>query len=100
MSFDLCRDDEASSASDHLSEPESPFHDLDEGTRELIHDHLCEKDEARRNYSEETKKTQRLEAQLEAAQTDQAIIRAQLTTADSRVASKSIFFTQQLLLLL
>jgi hypothetical protein len=50
------------------------FHALDKGTQGFICDLLHERDEARR--------------QLKAAQTDQAIIRGQLTTADARVASK------------
>ena len=84
------------SASNRLPspEPENPFDDLDEGTRNLIWDLLHEKDEARQNYTEETKKTQCLEAQLEAAQIDQAIIRAQLTTTESRVAGKFFIMKQ------
>ena len=64
--FDLCRDGNADL-------PEN-FHALDKGTHGLIYDLLRERDKVRR--------------QLDAAQTDQAIIRGQLTTADARVASK------------
>ena len=87
-------DDEAQTSDS--SEPESPFHDLDEDTREYIHQLLREKDEARENYSEETKRSQRLAAELEVAQSDRAVIRAQLTAADSKVACKLLFFMYQL----
>jgi len=73
-------------------ESENPFDDLDEGTRNLIRDLLCENDEARQNYYKETKKTHHLEVQLEVARTEQVIVRAQLTAVDSRVASKSLWF--------
>ena len=49
------------------------FHALDKGTHGLICDLLRERDKVRR--------------QLNAAQTNQAIIRGQLTTADARVAN-------------
>ena len=65
--LDSCRDNEAQNI------PEN-FHALDEGTQEFIRNLLLDRDEAR--------------SQLKAAQTDQAIIRGQLTTVDSRVASK------------
>ena len=58
-----------------------------EFTRQL----LREKDEARQNYSQETIRSQRLAAELEAAQSDQAVVQAQLTAADSRVACKLFF---------
>ena len=57
---------------------------------EYIRQLLREKDEARQNYSQETIKSQRLASELEAAQADRAIVRAQLTAADSRVACKSL----------
>ncbi|RLM73503.1 hypothetical protein C2845_PM15G04200 [Panicum miliaceum] len=81
------RDDEASSAPPR-SPPSSllnPFDDLDEGTRNLIRDLLREKDEARHNYSKETKKTSRLEAQLATAEDMAQTARAQLLASDSRV---------------
>jgi len=55
---------------------------------EFIRQLLREKDEARQNYSQETIRSQRFATELEAAQADRAIVRAQLTTADSRVAYK------------
>jgi len=55
------------------------FHAFDEGTQEFIRDLLRKRDEARH--------------QLEAAQTDQAIIRGQRTTTDSRVASKFLYIS-------
>ena len=66
-----------------------PFPGADEGTVEYIRQLLREKDEARENYSQETIRSQRLASELEAAQADRAIVRAQLTAADSRVACKS-----------
>ena len=53
------------------------FHALDEGTQEFIRELLRKREETRR--------------QLEAAQTDQAIIHGQLTTANSRVACKFLY---------
>ena len=50
------------------------FHALDEGTQGLIRNLLRQRNETRR--------------QLDVAQTDQVIIRGQLSTADTRVASK------------
>ncbi|RLM69761.1 hypothetical protein C2845_PM17G02720 [Panicum miliaceum] len=81
-------DDKASSAPRHSppSSSSNPFDDLDEGTYNLIKDLLQEKDEARHNYSEETKKTSRLEAQLATVEDIAQTARAQLVTADSRVA--------------
>ena len=73
-------------------ESENPFDDLDEGTRNLIRDLLCKKEEARQNYYKDTKKTHHLEVQLEVARTEQVIVRAQLIAVDSRVASKSLWF--------
>ena len=55
------------------------YHALGDGTQEFIRDLLRKRDEARR--------------QLEAAQTDQAIIRGQLTTADSQVANKFLYIS-------
>ena len=51
------------------------FQALDEGTQCLICDLLRQRDETRR--------------QLDAAQTDQVVIRGQLSNADTKVASKS-----------
>ena len=51
---------------------------------------LREKDETRENYSQETIRSQRLAVELEAAQSDRAVIRAQLTATDSRVACESL----------
>ncbi|XP_039853626.1 uncharacterized protein LOC120712010 isoform X2 [Panicum virgatum] len=81
-------DDEATSAPPRSPSPASsnPFDDLDEGTRDLIRSLYQEEDEACNNYAEETKKTGRLEAHLEAASEDMALTaRAQLIT-DARVA--------------
>ena len=58
---------------------------------EYIRQLLQEKDEARENYSQETIRSQRLASELEAAQADRAIVWAQLTVADSRVACKLLF---------
>ena len=57
---------------------------------EYIRQLLREKDEARQNYSQETIRSQRLAAELEVAQSDWVVIRAQLAAADSRVACKSL----------
>ena len=58
---------------------------------EFIRQLLREKDEARQNYSQETIRSQRLAAELEAAQSDRAVVWAQLTVADSRVACRLFF---------
>ena len=94
ITLSIYRYDEVLIAANRPPSPESenPFDDLDEGTRNLIRDLLCEKDEARQNYYKETKKTHHLEVQLEVARTEQVIVRAQLTAVDSRVASKSLWF--------
>jgi len=67
-----------------------PFPGVPESTNEYIRQLLREKDEARENYSQETIRSQHLVSELEAAQADRAIVRAQLTAADSRVACKSL----------
>ena len=54
---------------------------LPESTKEFIPQLLREKDEARQNYSQETIWSQFLAAELEAAQSDQATLQAQLTAA-------------------
>jgi len=59
---------------------------------EFIRQLLREKDEARQNYSQETIRSQCLTAKLEAAQADRAVVRAQLTAADSRVAGRLFYF--------
>ena len=59
---------------------------------EFIRQLVREKDEARQNYSQETIRSQRLAAKLEAAQADRAVVRAQLTAADSRVAGRLFYF--------
>ena len=66
-------EDEASSAPPRFPSPApaSPFHGVDE-TRELIWALLHEKDEARANYSAETKETEHLKVWLEVAQAGQA----------------------------
>ena len=76
-------------SSSDSSNSEGPFPGADEGTVEYIRQLLREKDEARENYSQETIRSQCLASEFEAAQTDRAIIRAQLTATDSRVACKS-----------
>ena len=58
---------------------------------EFIRQLLHEKDEARQNYSQETIRSQRLATELEAEQSDQAVVQAQLTTADSRVSCMLLF---------
>ena len=85
------RDDEASSAPHHSPSPSSSnlFDDLDEGTKDFIRTLLREKDEARQNYAEETKKTSRLEDQLVVAEDMALTTRTQLITADARVACQS-----------
>ena len=82
----LCRDDDPSSPDS--SDPGSPLPGVDEDTKEYIRRLLREKDEAWQNYSAETIRSQRLAAELDVAQSDRAIVRAQLTAADSRVACK------------
>jgi len=57
-----------------LSSPAN-FQDLDEGTLGLIRDLLRQRDEARHD--------------LDRVQTDQVVIRGQLTNTDTKVASKS-----------
>ena len=72
------------------SDSEGPhFPGIPESTKEYIRQLLCEKDEARQNYSQETIRSQCLAAELEVAQSDWAVVRAQLAVADSRVACKS-----------
>ena len=71
------------------SSSSNPFDDLDEGTRDLIRSLYREKDEARENYAEETKKTSRLEDQLVVAKDTTLTARAQLITADARLAGQS-----------
>ena len=85
----LCRDD-ASPSSDS-SDSERPFPGADEGTVEYIRQFLRNKDEARQNYSQKTIRSQRLATELEVAESDRAVVRAQLTAADSRVACKFLF---------
>ena len=80
-----CRDD-APPSSDSEG---PPFPGVPEDTKEFIRQLLREKDEARQNYSQETIRSQHLAAELEVAQFDRAVVRAQLSTADSRVACKS-----------
>ena len=70
------------------SDSEGPF-PVDEDTVEYIRQLLREKDEAQQNYSQETIRSQRLAAELEVAESDRAVVRAQLAAADSRVACKS-----------
>ena len=65
-----------------------PFPGVPEDTNEYIRQLLREKDGARQNYSQETIRSQRLAAKLEVAQSDRAVVRAQLSAADSRVACK------------
>ena len=69
----LCRDD-APPSSDSSDSEGPPF---------------PEKDEARQNYSQETIRSQHLAAELEVAQSDRAVVQAQFSAADSRVACKS-----------
>ena len=64
---------------------------LTSSTRELanlIRDLYREKDETCNNYAEETKKTSRFEAQLVVAEDMALTARAQLVTANVRVASQ------------
>ena len=67
---------------------------LHSDTREYIRQLLREKDEACKNYSEKTKRSQRLAAKLEVAQSDRAVVHAQLSASDSRVACKFFSITQ------
>ena len=85
------RDDEASSAPppSHSPSSSSPFDDLDKGTKDFIQTLLREKDKARQNYAEETKKTSRLEDQLVVVKDTTLTARAQLITADARLAGQS-----------
>ena len=61
-------------------------------TVEFIRQLVREKDEARQNYSQETIRSQRLATELEAAQADRAVVWAQLTATDSRVACRLFYF--------
>ena len=83
--------DDTSSSSDSSGSEGPPFPGVPESTKEFIRQLLCEKDEARENYSQENIRSQCLAAELEMVQSDQAIVRAQLTAADSRVACKLFF---------
>ena len=81
--------DNAPPSSDSSNSKGPPFPGVPEDTKEFIRHLLREKDEARQNYSQETIRSQRLAGELEVAQTDLAVVRAQLAAADSRVACKS-----------
>jgi len=87
--------DDTSSSSDSSGSEGPPFPGVLESTEEFIRQLLREKDEARENYSQETIRSQRLAIELETAQSDRAVVRAQLTAADSRVACK-LFFPEAL----
>ena len=76
-----------------------PFPGVPESTKEYIRQLLREKDKARENYFQETIRSERVASELEAAQADRAIVRAQLTAADSRVACKSLLLKHCFLLL-
>ena len=95
--FDLqsLHSDDTSSSSDSPGSEGPPFPGVPESTKEFVRQLLREKDEARENYSQETIGFQRLAAELETAQSDRAIVQAQLTAADSRVACK-LFFLEAL----
>ena len=80
--------DDASSSLDSSGSEGPPFPGVPESTKEFIRQLLREKDEARENYSQETIRSQRLAAELEVAESDRAVVWAQLTAADSRVACK------------
>jgi len=77
------------------SSVEPLFDDLDEGTRNLIWSLYREKDEARTNYAEETKKTSRLEAQLTVVEDMALTARAQLVATDARVAGQFFIVTEK-----
>ena len=81
------------------SDSEGPFPGVDEDTVEYISQLLREKDEAWQNYSQETIRSQRLAAELEVAQSNRAVVQAQLTAADSRVPCKPSFSSDVLFLL-
>ena len=91
------RDDEASSAPprSHSPSSSSPFDDLDKGTKDFIQTLLREKDKARQNYAEETKKTSRLEAQLTVVEDMALTARAQLVATDARVAGQFFIVTEK-----
>ena len=59
---------------------------------EFIRQLVREKDEAWQNYSQGTIRSQHLATELEAAQAVRAIVLAQLTAADSRVAGRLFYF--------
>ena len=86
---------DTSSSSDSSGSEDPPFPGVLESTKEFIRHLLREKDDARENYSQETIRSQRLAAKLETTQSDRAVVRAQLTAADSRVACK-LFFLEAL----
>ena len=67
----------------------------DEETRNLIWSLYREKDEARTNYAEETKKTSRLEVQLTVAEDMALTARAQLVATDARVAGQFFIVTEK-----
>ena len=87
--------DDTSSSSDSSGSEGPPFLGVPESTKEFIRQLLREKDEARENYSQETIRSQRLAAELEMAQSNRAVVQAQLAAADSRVACK-LFFPEAL----
>ena len=76
-------------SSDSSDSEGPPFPGVPEDTKEYIRQLLRKKDKTQQNYSEETIRSQRLAGELEVAQTDLAVVRAQLAAADSRVACKS-----------
>ena len=86
---------DASSSLDSSGSEGPPFPGVPESTKEFIRQLLHEKDEARENYSQETIRSQCLATELETAQSDRVVVRAQLTAADSRVACK-LFFPEAL----
>ena len=95
--FDLqsLHSDDTSSSSDSSDSEGPPIPGVPESTKEFIRQLLREKDEARENYTQETIRSQSLAAELETMQSDRAVVRAQLTAADSRVACK-LFFLEAL----
>ena len=87
--------DDTSSSSDSSGSEGPPFPGVPESTKEFIRQLLRKKDEAQESYSQETIRSQRLAAELETAESDRAVVRVQLTAADSRVAYK-LFFPEAL----
>ena len=81
LDFDLqflrsLRSDDAPPSFDSSDSEGFPFPGVPEDTKEYIRQLLREMDEAQQNYSQETIRSEHLNAELEVAQSDRAVVRA------------------------